>query len=156
MSTASTSKPTPPPTIDVSTLENQPPSVSNKESAPSEKGDNDKEVSGEPRGVEDLQLPLSVVSKIIKDALPQGVIVSKEARIAISKAASIFVLYCTACANNLVMENKRKTLRDTDIMAALEEMDFGEFCPQLKENLEGKNSEVRLLSRQIRAEMNRK
>ena len=91
-----------------------------------------------PKTVEDLQLPLSVVSKIIKDSLPHGVIVSKEARMAMSKAASIFILYCTSCANNLVMENKRKTLRDVDILAALEEMEFGEFVPQLKQNLEGK------------------
>merc|ERR1711976_1206 len=90
-----------------------------------------------PKTVEDLQLPLSVVSKIIKDSLPHGVIVSKEARMAMSKAASIFILYCTSCANNLVMENKRKTLRDMDILSALEEMEFGEFVPQLKNNLDG-------------------
>lgn len=48
-----------------------------------------------PKTVEDLQLPLSVVSKIIKDSLPPGVIVSKEARMAMSKAASVFILYCT-------------------------------------------------------------
>merc|ERR1711976_311889 len=90
-----------------------------------------------PKTVEDLQLPLSVVSKIIKDSLPQGVIVSKEARMAMSKAASVFILYCTSCANNLVMANKRKTLRDVDILAALDEMEFGEFVPQLKQNLEG-------------------
>ena len=91
-----------------------------------------------PQSTEDLQLPLSVVNKIIKDSLPQGVIVSKDARIAVSKAASIFALYCTACANNLVMENKRKTLRDSDILAALEEMEFGEFVPKLKQSLESK------------------
>jgi DNA polymerase epsilon subunit 3 len=90
-----------------------------------------------PKTVEDLQLPLSVVSKIIKDSLPPGVIVSKESRMAMSKAASVFILYCTSCANNLVMENKRKTLRDVDILSALEEMEFGEFVPQLKGNLEG-------------------
>ena len=50
-------------------------------------------------------------------------------------------MYCTSCANNLVMENKRKTLRDVDILSALEEMEFGEFLPQLKGNLEGKLSE---------------
>ena len=45
----------------------------------------------QPQGSDELQLPLSVVNKLIKDALPNGVIVSREARQAISKAASIFV-----------------------------------------------------------------
>ena len=62
---------------------------------------------------EDLSLPASVVARIIKDAvsssiilctikfgrflqLPDGVSVSKEARVAIGKAASVFILYCTA------------------------------------------------------------
>ena len=71
---------------------------------------------------EDLSLPASVVARIIKDSvqrqifrpdtmnlwlillkvlycilqLPEGVSVSKEARVAIGKAASVFILYCTA------------------------------------------------------------
>lgn len=62
---------------------------------------------------EDLSLPASVVARIIKDAvsiiaslllsshpaclqLPDGVNVSKEARTAIGKAASVFILYATA------------------------------------------------------------
>lgn len=40
--------------------------------------------------IADLNLPNSVVTRLIKDALPDGVNVGKEARIAIAKAASIF------------------------------------------------------------------
>merc|ERR1712060_49153 len=89
-----------------------------------------------PTNSSDIELPMSIVTKIIKESLPQGVIISKDCRLAIAKAASIFVLYTTATANNLVMENKRKTLRDMDILTALEEMDFGEMVPKLKEALE--------------------
>jgi DNA polymerase epsilon subunit 3 len=64
---------------------------------------------------EDLNLPNSIITRIIKDAvgslcqlwhlalalhfirqIPEGVNVSKDARLAISKAASIFVLYVTS------------------------------------------------------------
>lgn len=85
---------------------------------------------------EDLNLPNSVITRIIKEALPDGVIISKESRAAISKAASVFVLYCTSCANNFALQQKRKTLKDTDVLQALEEMEFEDFVPQLKEYLE--------------------
>merc|ERR1712168_582103 len=89
-----------------------------------------------PQSTADIEIPLSIITKIVKESLPQGVKVSQESRVAIAKAASIFVLYCTSSANNLVMENKGKTLRDIDILSAIQEMDFGEFIPKLKENLE--------------------
>jgi len=90
---------------------------------------------------EDLNLPNSVIARIIKEALPDGVIISKESRAAISKAASVFVLYCTSCANNFALQQKRKTLKDTDVLQALEEMEFEKFIPQLKEHLESFKTE---------------
>ncbi|XP_069799209.1 DNA polymerase epsilon subunit 3 [Dendropsophus ebraccatus] len=85
---------------------------------------------------EDLNLPNAVITRIIKEALPEGVNVSKEARSAISRAASVFVLYATSCANNFAMKGKRKTLNVTDVMAAVEEMEFNRFLSPLKESLE--------------------
>jgi len=85
---------------------------------------------------EDLNLPLAVVSRIIKDSLPENINVSKEARQAISKAASVFVLYATSCANNFALKGKRKTLAATDIFQAMEEMEFERFVPELKKSLE--------------------
>jgi len=85
---------------------------------------------------EDLNLPNSVIARIIKEALPDGVIISKETRSAISKAASVFVLYCTSCANNFALQQKRKTLKDADVLSALEEMEFEHFLPFLKEALD--------------------
>ncbi|KAM5145334.1 DNA polymerase epsilon subunit 3 isoform 1-T2 [Mantella aurantiaca] len=85
---------------------------------------------------EDLNLPNAVVTRIIKEALPEGVNVSKEARSAISRAASVFVLYATSCANNFATKQKRKTLNVTDVMSAMEEMEFQRFLAPLKESLE--------------------
>jgi len=44
------------------------------------------------------------------------VAISKEARAAISKSASVFVLYATSCANNIALQHKRKTLTATDVL----------------------------------------
>ncbi|XP_033851001.3 DNA polymerase epsilon subunit 3 [Acipenser ruthenus] len=85
---------------------------------------------------EDLNLPNAVITRIIKEALPDGVNVSKEARSAISRAASVFVLYATSCANNFAMKGKRKTLNAGDVLSAMEEMEFQRFVPLLKDSLE--------------------
>ncbi|XP_016130667.1 DNA polymerase epsilon subunit 3-like [Sinocyclocheilus grahami] len=85
---------------------------------------------------EDLNLPNAVITRIIKEALPDGVNVSKEARRAISQAASVFVLYATSCANNFAMKAKRKTLNAGDVMSAMEEMEFERFLQPLREALE--------------------
>ncbi|XP_013886221.1 DNA polymerase epsilon subunit 3 [Austrofundulus limnaeus] len=85
---------------------------------------------------EDLNLPNAVITRIIKEALPDGVNVSKEARRAISQAASVFVLYATSCANNFAMKAKRKTLNAGDVLAAMEEMEFQRFMEPLREALE--------------------
>ncbi|XP_019616340.1 PREDICTED: DNA polymerase epsilon subunit 3-like [Branchiostoma belcheri] len=86
--------------------------------------------------IEDLNLPNAVITRIIKDALPEGVNVSKEARSAISRAASVFVLYATSCANNFALKGKRKTLNGTDVIAAVQEMEFEQFLDQLKDSWE--------------------
>lgn len=69
--------------------------------------------------------------------IPDGVNVSKEARLAISKAASVFVLYATSCSNNYAMKAKRKTINANDVISAMEEMEFDQFEDPLKHCLEG-------------------
>ncbi|XP_042691744.1 DNA polymerase epsilon subunit 3 isoform X2 [Centrocercus urophasianus] len=91
---------------------------------------------------EDLNLPNAVITRIIKEALPDGVNISKEARSAISRAASVFVLYATSCANNFAMKGKRKTLNAGDVLSAMEEMEFQRFIAPLKESLEGSYTAV--------------
>uniref|UniRef100_A0A0B6Z7R3 DNA polymerase epsilon subunit 3 n=1 Tax=Arion vulgaris TaxID=1028688 RepID=A0A0B6Z7R3_9EUPU len=82
---------------------------------------------------EDLNLPNAVVTRIIKDAIPEGVSVSKEARLAISKAASVFVLYATSCSNNFALKNKRKTINAQDVLSAMEDMEFEQFIEPLQQ-----------------------
>ncbi|XDC54394.1 hypothetical protein R6Z07M_005576 [Ovis aries] len=85
---------------------------------------------------EDLNLPNAVITRIIKEALPDGVNISKEARSAISRATSVFVLYATSCANNFAMKGKRKTLNASDVLSAMEETEFQRFVTPLNEALE--------------------
>jgi hypothetical protein len=44
----------------------------------------------------DFELPLTAVVRILKRKLPEGVAVSKEAKVAFAKSAGMFILYITA------------------------------------------------------------
>ncbi|XP_045626300.1 DNA polymerase epsilon subunit 3 [Procambarus clarkii] len=85
---------------------------------------------------EDLNLPNAVITRIIKDTLPEGISVAKEARSAIAKAASVFVLYTTSTANSLAQKNKKKTVSAQDVFTAMKEMEFEKFIESLQESLE--------------------
>jgi DNA polymerase epsilon subunit 3 len=87
--------------------------------------------------LEDLNLPNLTVQKIIKDALPDNVNVGKDARSALSRAASIFVLYITSQATKEAQKVNRKTLLGLDIIKALEELEFDEFVEPLQIMLKG-------------------
>lgn len=49
-----------------------------------------------------------------------------------------FVYSHDSSSNNFALKGKRKTLTAADVFSALEDMEFGQFIPELKECLEGK------------------
>ena len=73
---------------------------------------------------EDLNLPNLDITRTIKEALLDGVNISKLARSAISIAASVFVLCATSCANNIAMKRILKTLNASNVLTAMEEIEF--------------------------------
>ncbi|XP_071442748.1 DNA polymerase epsilon subunit 3 [Hetaerina americana] len=85
---------------------------------------------------EDLNLPNAAVMRLVKEAIPDGIAVGKEARNALAKAASVFILYLTSLANNLAIKNNRKTISGQDVINALEDGEFHQFVGPLKEALE--------------------
>ncbi|KAK9500976.1 hypothetical protein O3M35_002121 [Rhynocoris fuscipes] len=86
--------------------------------------------------IEDLNLPNAVVTRIIKECLPDGISVSKEARTAIARATSIYILYITSAANNVATQSSRKTISANDVFKALEETEFSSFIKPIQEALE--------------------
>ncbi|XP_020299050.1 DNA polymerase epsilon subunit 3 [Pseudomyrmex gracilis] len=86
--------------------------------------------------LEDLNLPNAVVTRIIKEALPDGVTVGKDARIAVAKAASIFILYLTSTSNSVAKKANRKTITGPDVIQAMADIEFDQFVDPLQESLE--------------------
>lgn len=84
---------------------------------------------------EDLNLPTPVVSKLINDCLPSTCKVSDEAKVAITKAASVFVLYATSQANTVAANQSRKTISGNDVISAMGAMEFDKFVRPLENSL---------------------
>lgn len=89
--------------------------------------------------LDDLNLPTTIIARLIKDALPQGVSVTAEAKAAIARAASVFVLYLTNMSNTLARQNSRKRIIPKDIFDSLCEVDFSEFVAPLQDVFDSKS-----------------
>eukprot|EP00939_MAST-03C_sp_MAST-3C-sp1_P004325 g4325.t1 len=83
-----------------------------------------------------LSIPNANVARILKEALPPGVSVSKDARQAFSRAAGIFILYLSSTANDYCKINKHQTITVRNVMDAVEEIGFNDFSETLRKCLE--------------------
>ncbi|XP_043480233.1 DNA polymerase epsilon subunit 3-like isoform X2 [Leptopilina heterotoma] len=86
--------------------------------------------------IEDLNLPYAVVTRLIKDALPSGVAIGKDAKLAVAKASSIFILYLTTAANTIAKNHNRKTISGADVTEAMKDIELEQFLQPLEESLE--------------------
>lgn len=91
--------------------------------------------SSNKQGSKDFELPPTMLAKIIRAKLPEGYAMSKEAKQAFSKATGLFILYVTSCANDFCREKKKQTISAENVLQALEELEFGDLVPELKEHL---------------------
>jgi len=93
-------------------------------------------VNNPPSAVE-FEPPVACVRRILKKTLPSSSNVGKDAVAAFSRASGIFIIYLTACANDFARENRRQTITANDVLAAIKELEFDEFSPELNTFLEG-------------------
>ncbi|KAJ4846742.1 hypothetical protein Tsubulata_010225 [Turnera subulata] len=95
------------------------------------------------------ELPKAIVRRVVKDKLSQcspdsDFIVHRDALLAFSESARIFIHYLSATANDICKESKRQTMNADDVFKALEEIEFPEFISPLKASLGGQSSFVLL------------
>mmetsp|Transcript_38297 Transcript_38297/g.89070 ORF Transcript_38297/g.89070 Transcript_38297/m.89070 type:complete len:245 (-) Transcript_38297:654-1388(-) len=83
----------------------------------------------------EFEPPLACVRRVLKRSLPKETNFGRDASSAFTRAAGIFIIYVTACANDFARENKRQTITANDILSAIKELDFDEFSPQLEDFL---------------------
>ena len=76
-------------------------------------------------------MPEKVVTRLLRDALPDNVSISKDAKNAACRSASIFILQLSIAATEKAQENNRDTLENQDIIKAVQDLGLGEYAPQL-------------------------
>lgn len=86
--------------------------------------------------IQDLNLPNSNVAKIIKDSLPEDVNMDKEARTAIGRATSVFIMYLSSNAAAAAHRHNHKTFSAQDVMNAISEMEFKSFMGPMNASLQ--------------------
>mmetsp|Transcript_36838 Transcript_36838/g.73302 ORF Transcript_36838/g.73302 Transcript_36838/m.73302 type:complete len:156 (-) Transcript_36838:37-504(-) len=84
----------------------------------------------------EFEPPMACVSRVMKAALPDNILLTKDARAAFVRAAGIFIFYLTHCSNDFCRESKRTTIFPQDVMAALRELGFEDFEQPLENFLE--------------------
>merc|ERR1719352_503649 len=82
------------------------------------------------------RLPMANVSRIVQGALPKDAAIAKEARVALSACATVFVHYVTELAVQQCDKRKKVTLTPDDILEALREAEFDEFDAPMREALQ--------------------
>ncbi|KAI1979163.1 hypothetical protein LOZ53_000431 [Ophidiomyces ophidiicola] len=83
--------------------------------------------------VEDYLLPRTLTQRLAKGVLPPNTSIHRDALLAITKAATVFVSYLSSHANE---ETDKKTITPHDILSALKEIEFESFCPRLERELD--------------------
>ncbi|TGZ85026.1 histone-fold-containing protein [Ascodesmis nigricans] len=86
--------------------------------------------------IEDLLLPRSLIAKIVKSVLPEKGAVQREAVTAIQEAATVFVSYVMATANEHAKSGGRKAITVKDLLESLGKLEYGSFVPRLEAELE--------------------
>ncbi|GAX15915.1 DNA polymerase epsilon subunit 3 [Fistulifera solaris] len=84
----------------------------------------------------EFEPPLACVRRLLKHSLPSSTNVGKDASAAFARACGIFIIYLTACANDFAREHKRQTITANDVLAAVQELDFDSFTPDMTSFLE--------------------
>jgi DNA polymerase epsilon subunit 3 len=86
--------------------------------------------------ITELQLPMAVVARLIKEALPGNAIAKQEAKLAIARAASTFILFLTSATTEVTAAANQKTMTANHVFKALKDIEFESFIPELEKSLE--------------------
>ncbi|CAO2650408.1 Nn.00g017000.m01.CDS01 [Neocucurbitaria sp. VM-36] len=103
--------------------------VSNEDATPAKSAPKDKD---DALSVEDLNLPKSIVQRLSKGVLPPNTQIQKDALLAMSKSATVFVNYLTSCAAEHAQRSGKKTIMPQDVFSAMTELEFEFMLPRLE------------------------
>ncbi|KAF8474703.1 histone-fold-containing protein, partial [Kalaharituber pfeilii] len=83
----------------------------------------------------DHVLPRSIVTRLAKGVLPQNTVIQKDAVLALTKGATVFINYLCTTANENAAKNNKKNINPKDILEAISHLELDEFRPRLEAEL---------------------
>ena len=83
------------------------------------------------REIQDRNLPLANINRIMKRVLPVNMKISKEELLEIQKCISEFISFITSEAGEKCLAERRKTLNGEDILFSLSSMGFDNYSDVL-------------------------
>ncbi|KAG5719185.1 DNA polymerase epsilon subunit 3 [Termitomyces sp. T112] len=86
-------------------------------------------------GIENFELPKSLVTKIAKSALPDNAKLQKETVLSLVKGSTVFINYLAATAHDVAISKQHKSISASDVLKALETIEFGDLVENLQNEL---------------------
>ncbi|KAJ1963155.1 hypothetical protein IWQ62_003305 [Dispira parvispora] len=81
--------------------------------------------------IDDLDMPRAVVMRLVKNALNEGIGVSADSKIAVTKATTVFINYIASMAGDVAKSTNHKTITSQHVIKALEEAEFDDYITTL-------------------------
>ncbi|GAA5840648.1 hypothetical protein JCM5353_000260 [Sporobolomyces roseus] len=91
-----------------------------------------------PGGIDQYELPKSVIARLAKSAVPPEVKLQKEVPLALVKGSTVFINYLAALSHDLAQEKNTKTIAANHVLEAVKQLgweDGGELSKHLKKEL---------------------
>ncbi|KAK0509762.1 hypothetical protein JMJ35_008156 [Cladonia borealis] len=86
--------------------------------------------------IEDLSLPRTMVQRLAKGVLPPNTSLHKDAILALSKGATVFINYLAQAANEAnATTTSRKNIPPGAVLEALHDLEFEDFIPRVEAEL---------------------
>ncbi|CAG8573458.1 9961_t:CDS:2, partial [Cetraspora pellucida] len=96
--------------------------------------DSEIDFNKEAKRIADLDMPQAIVTKLINNVLC-GDSIEEEAKLAVIRSTTQFISYLTSSANKIAKNKNHKNIQPDDVFRAIEECEFDEFLPKLKDEL---------------------
>ncbi|EIW74275.1 histone-fold-containing protein [Coniophora puteana RWD-64-598 SS2] len=87
-------------------------------------------------GIQNYELPKSLVTKIAKSAIPDTAKLQKETVLSLVKGSTVFINYLAATAHDVAHSKQHKSISASDVLKALELIEFGDLVEPLQAELQ--------------------
>ncbi|KAF9067558.1 histone-fold-containing protein [Rhodocollybia butyracea] len=94
-------------------------------------------------GIDNFELPKSLVTKIAKSAVPDNTKLQKEAILSLVKGSTVFINYLAATAHDVAQSKQHKSISASDVLKALELIELGDLVDPLTAELQVYRDQVK-------------